>query len=76
MNARSIQACFAHPDDEAFGTGGSLAHYAANGVDVTLVCTTRGEAGEISDPTLATPDTLGQVREGELLCAAESMGIN
>jgi LmbE family N-acetylglucosaminyl deacetylase len=75
MNTRSILACFAHPDDEAFGTGGSLAYYAANGVDVTLVCTTRGEVGEISDPTLATPDTLGKVREGELLCAAESMGI-
>jgi LmbE family N-acetylglucosaminyl deacetylase len=75
MKPQSILALFAHPDDEAFGTGGALAHYVAKGVNVTLVCATRGEVGEISDPTLATPDTLGQVREGELRCAAESMGI-
>lgn len=75
MNTRSILAVFAHPDDEAFGTGGSLAYYTNQGVDVTLVCATRGEVGEISDPALATPDTLGKVREGELRCAAESMGV-
>jgi len=75
MNSRSILAVFAHPDDEAFGTGGSLAHYAAQGVHVALVCATRGEVGEISDPALATADTLGEGREGELRCAAESMGV-
>ncbi len=66
---------FAHPDDEAFGTGGTLACYASQGVQVYLVCATRGEAGEISDPSLATPETLGQVREEELRCAAETVGI-
>jgi len=71
----TILACFAHPDDEAFGTGGTLACYASEGVKVVLVCATRGEAGEISDPALATPATLGKVREEELRCAAENMGI-
>ena len=72
----SLLAVFAHPDDEAFGTGGSLARYACQeGVQTWLVCATRGEVGEISDPSLATPETLGQVREGELRCAAETMGI-
>jgi len=66
---------FAHPDDEAFGTGGSLAHYATEGHPVYLVCATRGEVGEISDPNLATPETLGQVREGELRCSAETVGV-
>lgn len=70
-----LLACFAHPDDEAFSTGGTIARYAAAGVHVVLVCSTRGEAGEISDPSLATPETLGQVREDELRCAAENMGI-
>lgn len=70
-----ILAIFAHPDDEAFGTGGTIACYAASGIDVVLVCATRGEAGEISDPDFATPETLGQVREEELRCAAETMGI-
>ena len=70
-----LLAAFAHPDDEAFGTGGTLARYASEGAHVTLVCATRGEAGEISDPGLATPETLGDVREDELRCSAQTMGI-
>lgn len=74
--SRSLLAIFAHPDDEAFGTGGTLAHYARQGVRVGLVCATRGEVGEIADPSLATPETLGKVREGELQCAADALGIS
>jgi len=70
-----LLAIFAHPDDEAFGTGGTLACYAATGTEVTLVCATRGEVGEIADPSYATRETLGQVREGELRCAAETVGV-
>lgn len=73
--ARSILACFAHPDDESFSIGGTLAHYASRGHDITLVCATRGEAGEISDPALASPENLGEVREQELRCAAAALGI-
>jgi LmbE family N-acetylglucosaminyl deacetylase len=73
---RSLLAVFARPDDEAFGTGGTLSHYARQGVRVGLVCATRGELGEISDPSLATPETLPQVRENELRCAAETLGIS
>lgn len=72
---RSMLVVFAHPDDEAFGTGGTLAKYASTGVRTTLICATRGEVGEISDPELATPDTLSSVREQELLCSAETLGI-
>ena len=43
---------------------GAYRHYRDAGVATALVCATRGEAGEISDPALATPATLGQVREG------------
>ena len=68
-------AVFAHPDDETFGAGGTLAFYAARGVYLTLVCATRGEAGEISDPKLASSENLGEVRELELRCAAESIGV-
>ncbi len=76
MMSQTLLALFAHPDDEAFGTGGTLARYADAGVCVTLVCATRGEAGEIAEGTGATPETLGAVREGELRCAAEMMGIS
>ena len=71
----ALLAIFAHPDDEAFGTGGVLSQYAAEGQHVYLVCATRGEVGEISDPSLATPDTLSCVCEDELRCAAETMGV-
>jgi LmbE family N-acetylglucosaminyl deacetylase len=70
-------AVFAHPDDESFGTGGTLARYGADpDVRVVLVCATRGEAGEISDLELATPEQLGEVREQELRCACRALGID
>jgi LmbE family N-acetylglucosaminyl deacetylase len=71
----SILAIYAHPDDEAFATGGTIACYAASSTPVYLVCATRGEAGEISDPAYASPENLGEVREDELRCAAETMGV-
>ena len=71
-----LLAVTAHPDDETFGCGGTLARHAAEGVQVTLVCTTRGEAGEISDPALATRENLGQVREQELQAACDALGVS
>lgn len=74
--AGALLAILAHPDDESFAMGGTLARYAAQGIQVFLVCATRGEVGEISDPTLATPETLGQVREEELRNACRVLGIH
>lgn len=71
---QKLMAIFAHPDDEG-AMGGTLAHYAHSGADVTLVCATRGEVGEISDPTLATPETLGKVRQKELEKACQVLGV-
>ena len=73
---RALLGAFAHPDDESFGTGGLLARYAAEGAHVSLVCATNGEVGEISDPGLATPETLGDVRVGEMKEAAKVLGIS
>ena len=69
---QKLMAIFAHPDDEG-AMGGTLAKYAASGVEVMLVCATRGEVGEISDPALATPETLGEVRQRELDCSQNIM---
>ena len=76
MRKRTLMAVFAHPDDEAFGTGGTLTKYAAEGHDVYLVTATRGEAGQIAEPDLATPANLPFVRERELRCACETYGIH
>lgn len=71
---RRILAVFAHPDDEG-AIAGTLTRYARQGSRVALVSVTRGEAGEISDPALASPENLGAVREQELRCACRQIGI-
>jgi LmbE family N-acetylglucosaminyl deacetylase len=76
MSNLTLMAVFAHPDDEAFGTGGTLAKYAAEGCDVYLITATRGEAGEIAEPGLATSANLPFVREQELRCACQIYGIH
>ena len=75
MNNKRILGLFAHPDDEIIGPGGTFTRYAAEGVRIEAVYATRGEAGEISDPSLATPENLGQVREQEMRCAAKALGF-
>jgi len=66
---RKLLAVFAHPDDEAFGPGGTLARYGAEGVEIHLLCATRGEAGK--DSRVSKTVSLGEVREKELLKAAK-----
>jgi len=76
MTNLKLLAVFAHPDDESMGMGATLAKYSAEGVETILVCATRGERGwfgpEEQNPGLGA---LGQIREGELRCAAETLGM-
>lgn len=74
--SKHLLVAVAHPDDETFGMGGTMARLAADGWGVTVVCATRGEAGEIADPSLATPETLGSVREQELRRACHILGVD
>ncbi len=62
---RRLLSAYAHPDDEQ-GVSGLMHKYANEGADVTLVCATRGEAGEIAPGVNATPENLAQVREEEM----------
>jgi len=70
-----ILGIFAHPDDESFCAGGTLARYAALGAEVMVVSATRGEAGQIRSAGIATRRTLGQVRAQELSLACQRLGI-
>ncbi|RLC60786.1 MAG: GlcNAc-PI de-N-acetylase [Chloroflexi bacterium] len=72
---RTLLAIFAHPDDESFGPGGTLAKYAAEGVAVHLICATRGEAGDSDAPTPRECEDLACQREQELRCAASILGL-
>jgi LmbE family N-acetylglucosaminyl deacetylase len=75
MSTKRLLGLFAHPDDEG-SLSGALLKYSISGVETGLVCATRGEVGEIADPALATPENLGQVREGEMRAAAEVLGVH
>lgn len=72
----TLVTVFAHPDDETFSVGGSVAAAVDAGLQVAAVCATRGEVGEIADPSLATPETLGLVREAELRAACAELGVH
>lgn len=64
--SRRVAGVFAHPDDDTYGVGGSIALHAADpDLRVTVIMTTSGDAGQIADPSLATRENLGPVRERE-----------
>ncbi len=71
----TILAVLAHPDDESFGMGGTLAYYAQQGCHVYLVCATRGEAGMVDEEHLQGFDNVADLREAELRCAAQILGL-
>jgi N-acetyl-1-D-myo-inositol-2-amino-2-deoxy-alpha-D-glucopyranoside deacetylase len=73
---KTLLVVLAHPDDEAFGTGGTLARYAANGVNVHLICATKGESGKITDPTIDPTIDKGLLREAELRASCKALGIH
>jgi LmbE family N-acetylglucosaminyl deacetylase len=71
----TLLAVFAHPDDESFGPGGTLARYARSGVDVWLICATDGDAGTVDAEMLANVASTSQLRAAELCCAAQTLGL-
>ena len=72
---KTLLAVLAHPDDETFGMGGTLALYARQGVDVYLICATRGEVGEMDPKYMRGFNSIAERRESELRCAAENLGL-
>ena len=76
MKKRRVMIFFgAHPDDESFGMGGTLAKYAAAGVKVVYACATRGEVGSVDPEHLKGFDSPGDMRWAELMCAAKELGL-
>jgi LmbE family N-acetylglucosaminyl deacetylase len=75
MSKYTMLVVLAHPDDESFGMGGTIALYASRGVDVHLVCATRGEVGEMDPKLLEGYQSIADRRESELRCAAGFLGL-
>lgn len=74
--SRTLLGVFAHPDDESFGPGGTLARYATEGVQVHVIIATDGDAGSVTESHRdQTERTLAQVRSEELARAAVQLGV-
>lgn len=71
----TLLSVLAHPDDESFGMGGTLALYSQRGVHTHLICATRGEAGEVDPQYLQGFNSISERRESELRCAAGILGL-
>jgi LmbE family N-acetylglucosaminyl deacetylase len=74
--APRILGLFAHPDDEVFCVGGTIARCAEAGAVTAIASLTHGEAGQIRDATAATRRTLANVRAKELDLAASALGVD
>ena len=72
---RSLLAIFAHPDDESFGIGATLAKYAHEGAAVHYLCGTRGESGTVDPALLNGYANVGELRMAELECASRELGL-
>lgn len=71
----TLLVILAHPDDESFGPGGTLARYAAEGVAVYYLCATRGESGTVDASFLKGYSDIGALRTAELMCAARVLNL-
>src|SRR5512141_78872 len=71
-----VMAIHAHPDDQEFTIGGTIAKWARAGSEITTVCITSGDSGsnEKTDPAM-TKEALIQIREEEQRNACKALGV-
>lgn len=70
---KTMLCVFAHPDDESFGPGGTLAKYAAAGTRIITISATRGEGSSLGHEQ--HKEHLGDVRVAEMQSASEVLGL-
>lgn len=71
---KKIVIVIAHPDDESYGLGGTIAKYSSQGVEIHLITATNGEKAKLTDSHKINTD-LGQVRKEELSEAGKILKI-
>lgn len=71
-----ILAIYAHPDDECYCSGGTLAKYSQQGAEIMVVSATKGQAGQINDTYRTTRTTLGSQRAVELANSCKQLGVD
>lgn len=72
---QALLAVLAHPDDESYGPGGTLARYAHNGVDVHVAIATNGAAGSVDEKWQGDRSRLAEARAEELKAASKILGV-
>ncbi len=75
IGEQRILAVYAHPDDECYCSGGTLAKYSAVGAETMVISATKGQAGQINDTRVATRASLGKIREQELYKSCEELKV-
>ncbi len=75
MSNRRLLFSLAHPDDESFGSGGTIARYVAEGAEVSLICATNGDVGTVAPEMLNGYRSVAELRLAELRCAAATLGL-
>ncbi|MBA3723619.1 MAG: PIG-L family deacetylase [Candidatus Levybacteria bacterium] len=71
---KPVVAVFAHPDDEVFGPGGTMAIFAKER-EVYVICVTDGDAGMNSLKDDDGTKSLGEIRKEEMRASAASIGV-
>jgi LmbE family N-acetylglucosaminyl deacetylase len=74
--APRVLGLFAHPDDEVFCVGGTIARCVGAGAVTAIASLTQGEAGQIRDASTATRRQLGAVRLKEFHQSVAELGVD
>lgn len=73
---RLLLSIHAHPDDQEFTIGGTLAKWARQGTEIITICITSGDAGSNEHtPAAMTREELVPIREREQRAACQVLGI-
>lgn len=74
IKPKKLVCIFAHPDDEAFGPGGSIAYFVRHGSEVSIISVTSGDADARFSGKVNGKE-LGEIRRSELYKSAEILGV-
>ena len=74
-DGKRMLCVFAHPDDECYGPGGTIAHYALLGVEISILMFTCGEAGSIGVSRELERDELCRRRSKEFAASCSALGV-
>jgi LmbE family N-acetylglucosaminyl deacetylase len=73
--SRRLLFSLAHPDDESFGSGGTIARYVDEGAEVYYICATNGDVGTVAPEMLNGYNSVAELRLAELDKASAILGF-